>query len=501
MKVICVCLVITFVAGPIAARAEIEVTTATLELSFSESGALISAVTCFPRCVSDSKAEGVVRRARIGGGRYSLFDHGLTHRLWTMTPSLRGTERVLMFVHESGARVTWSIPEEGYGLALEIGGSSGLPQLGVHSGTDFRPRALAGFGGWIERIRYVGLPARTSHFAGARGALDDAEVGAWRTDGWVGFRNRYWAFMLRPDRPVDVAPSTGREQVDASMAITPDRAGMRFDVYLGPIETNALSATDPGLKRLMFGGLWFWLRWICFALLWLLNAIHALLASALPPGLSWGIAIMGTSLTVSVLMRPLTRIADRLQEEVHVIERRLAPELNEIKRAHKGEEQANRILALYRREAVHPLYSLRSFLGVAIVIPVFIGAFDMLAENIHLLGISFLWINDLSRPDAIATLPFEIPFFGAKVNLLPFLMTGLSIVSSSLHRPAAQHPELRRKQLRNMFFLSAAFFVLFYTFPSGMVLYWTTNNLISAVKGGYRQLKAPVESKEQKQHG
>ena len=151
---------------------------------------------------------------------------------------------------------------------------------------------------------------------------------------------------------------------------------------------------------------------------------------------------------------------------------------------------------MYQREGVHPLYSLKSLMGVAIVIPVFIGAFDMLAENIHLLDVSFLWISDLSRPDAIATLPIEIPFFGAQVNLLPFLMTGLSMVSSSLHRSPSQHPQLRKKQNRNMYLLALAFFVLFYTFPSGMVLYWTTNNLISAVKGGFRRLTAPSDHEE-----
>jgi membrane protein insertase Oxa1/YidC/SpoIIIJ len=117
------------------------------------------------------------------------------------------------------------------------------------------------------------------------------------------------------------------------------------------------------------------------------------------------------------------------------------------------------------------------------------------------LGVSFLWIGDLSRPDAVGHLPFELPFFGAGINVLPFLMTGLSFLASMLHRSPAQHPDLRRKQLRNMLLLAAAFFVLFYTFPSGMVLYWTTNNLISALKGGWRHLGKPAPGAEQGEHG
>jgi membrane protein insertase Oxa1/YidC/SpoIIIJ len=119
---------------------------------------------------------------------------------------------------------------------------------------------------------------------------------------------------------------------------------------------------------------------------------------------------------------------------------------------------------------------------VAVVVPVFIGAFDMLAENIHLLNTGFLWITDLSRPDDLFGLPFRLPFFGAEFNLLPVLMTGLSFIASWLHNPLALNAQLRGRQVRNMILLAVAFFLLFYTFPAGMVLYWTTNNLISVIK-------------------
>ena len=186
------------------------------------------------------------------------------------------------------------------------------------------------------------------------------------------------------------------------------------------------------------------------------------------------------------------RIADRFQQQVNETEARLAPELQRIKKNYKGEEQSAKILALYKTERVHPLYSLKSMMGVAVVIPVFIGAFDMLAENIHLLNAGFLWIADLSRPDSLFLMPFRLPFFGADFNLLPFLMTTLSFIASALHKPLALKAEVRRKQVINMILLAVVFFVLFYTFPAGMVLYWTTNNLISVVRYGWR-LRGRVE--------
>jgi YidC/Oxa1 family membrane protein insertase len=237
----------------------------------------------------------------------------------------------------------------------------------------------------------------------------------------------------------------------------------------------------------MYAGLWFWLRWICIFLALLLGWIQSIVSV-------WGLAIMLLSFCVGFMMLPLTRIADSMQQQVNRTEARLAPELARIKKEFKGEVQAAKIIALYKTERIHPLYSLKSLLGVAVVIPVFIGAFDMLAENIYLMNTSFLWIKDLSRPDELFLLPFELPFFGAGFNLLPWVMTGLSVWASLLHKPLALQADLRQRQVRNMILLAFAFFVLFYTFPAGMVLYWTTNNLISVGKSVWASF---VEQREQ----
>ena len=128
-------------------------------------------------------------------------------------------------------------------------------------------------------------------------------------------------------------------------------------------------------------------------------------------------------------------------------------------------------------------------MGVFVVIPVFIGAFDMLAEKIHLSGESFLWIADLSHPDAFLALPFQLPFFGGYLNLLPFIMTGFSFIASKMHSHPAMDAASQRKHARNLLLMSLGFLVLFYTFPAGMVLYWTTNNLISVVKTLWKKRK------------
>jgi len=442
-------------------RADVTVNTETLRLTFDEQGNLGSAIACFPACSGDQVRlqqfadEGLVTLDGLPGGKWSVHDNVVAER------------KELMFAGPDGVILIWRIPRQGYRIELELNGTGGLS---IRSGTSFRPREAAGFGNWLEQSRYALIDQGEVRQVG----LDEDEAVTAEIDGWVGYRNRYWTLMASPPGPVTATLASAPGRQDASIAVAAADSGT-WSLYLGPIEPNVLNQTHTELPKLLYAGLWFWLRWICLGLFYLLAGIKLLLPS-------WGAAIMVLSLAVNILMLPLSRIADRMQQQVNETEARLAPELQRIKKNFRGEEQSAKILALYKTERVHPLYSLKSLAGVAVVIPVFIGAFDMLAENIHLLHTGFLWIADLSRPDDLFHLPFRLPFFGAELNLLPFLMTGLSFIASMLHNPLALNAELRRRQVRNMLLLAVAFFVLFYTFPAGMVLYWTTNNLISVIK-------------------
>ena len=455
------CLLMLCCIGACGAEAATTVNTQTLRLTFDGQGNLESAIACFPGCSGDSVRlqqfadDGLIRIGPRAGDR------------WAVAERTSATHHELTFSGPDGGRLTWRIPQRGYRLELELATGAGLS---IRSGPSFRPREAAGFGNWLEQSRYAVINEASVRQIG----LDEDEPAEIEVDGWLGYRNRYWTLMGAPPGPVSARLLSAPGRQDAELAVGSGASGA-WSFYLGPIEPNALKQADASLPRLMYAGLWFWLRWICLGLFHLLAGLKLLIPS-------WGLAIMAMSLTVNILMLPLSRIADRFQQQVNETEARLAPELLRIKQNFKGEEQAAKILALYKTERVHPLYSLKSLVGVAVVIPVFIGAFDMLAENIHLLNTSFLWISDLSHPDDLFQLPFRLPFFGSEFNLLPFLMTGLSFIASMLHKPLALNDELRRKQVRNMVLLAAAFFVLFYTFPAGMVLYWTTNNLISVIK-------------------
>jgi len=455
----------------VTATAQVAVNTESLRLQFSPNGDLMRAEACFPSCqAANSKT------------RVMSSDEGMLVFRQDAVVQLQSERKhtdsftILSFSDQSGEPVRrWRIPDQGWTLSVT---SSGAQAASLISGKDFRPAPSSGFGYLLEQSRYLVFDGSSVESIG----LDEEPQSARTSTGWFGFRNRFWTAMVFPQQPLSFIPLSGETVEDnrIEMSLTEQHPVFDLKVYLGPIEPTVLSRSAEELESLMYSGLWFWLRWICQALYHLLNAIVMVVPH-------WGLAVMVLSVLVGLLMRPLSKIADRLQDQVHEIDARLSPKLSAIKKNYKGAQQSEKILAMYKEEDVHPLYSLKSLAGVFVVIPIFIGAFDMLAENIHLSGESFLWIVDLSHPDAFAQLPFNLPFFGGYLNLLPFIMTGFSFVASRLHNHPAMDAGQRRKHARNLVLMSLGFLVLFYTFPAGMVLYWTTNNLISVIKALWKK--------------
>lgn len=254
----------------------------------------------------------------------------------------------------------------------------------------------------------------------------------------------------------------------------PAATSMTLTLFSGPVDRRALRAQGDSLSALLFAHLWWWLKPLSAGLLMMLGAIQGVIGNA-------GLAIMTLSVAVKLLMWPVTRLADRLQAQVDQQRSILQPAIDQAKKGFRGEERHERVLAVYRAHGISPSYPVKSLVGYAIQIPVFIAAFAMLGENIALSEVSWLWVEDLARPDAFLALPFRIPFFGEDLNLLPCLMTLLTVVAAAVHEDANLNAALLKARRRQLYFLAALFLVLFYTFPAAMVLYWTTNNLLHLI--------------------
>jgi YidC/Oxa1 family membrane protein insertase len=111
-------------------------------------------------------------------------------------------------------------------------------------------------------------------------------------------------------------------------------------------------------------------------------------------------------------------------------------------------------------------------------LPILIAVFNALGEMPQFLGQPFLWIQDLAYPDVVGLLPFHIPLLGDKVSLLPVLMSGAALLSIFLMDKRVVPKSALRSQRINLVLMSIGFLILFYPFPSAMVLYWAFANLL-----------------------
>ncbi len=186
---------------------------------------------------------------------------------------------------------------------------------------------------------------------------------------------------------------------------------------------------------------------------------------------NYGYAIVLLSVFISLLLLPVYMLAERLQKKELLQRQSMQAKLDEIKQGFQGQEQFMMIQSLYRLHKYHPVLGLRSIGSLLIQIPFFFAAYHMLRDFTALEGMSFLFIEDLSKADAL------FPFGRYRINVLPFIMTAINIMAANVYTRRVDP-----KSLVSAWNIALIFFVLLYAMPSGLVLYWTCNNVFAFVK-------------------
>ncbi|MDR0598528.1 MAG: YidC/Oxa1 family membrane protein insertase [Treponema sp.] len=194
-----------------------------------------------------------------------------------------------------------------------------------------------------------------------------------------------------------------------------------------------------------------------------------------------GASVIFLSAVVNTLTLPLYAIADRWQREERELQGRMREKLDRIRRAFKGDERQMIIRAYYRQMAYSPLFPLKASAGLLLQIPFFIAAYQFLSQTSMLSGASFLFLRDLNAQDLL--IPLSPPFGGEGVNLLPFVMTAVNLAAAFLYAR-----KLGKREMIQLFAMALVFLVLLYNSPSGLVLYWTMNNVYSLVKNAAQGL-------------
>jgi len=235
-----------------------------------------------------------------------------------------------------------------------------------------------------------------------------------------------------------------------------------YTMYLGPRDLGILKDAGIDLDRAVNFG---WTDILAKPLLYLLrffnNFIH-----------NYGVSIIILTIIVKILFWPLTHKSYKSMKEMQ----KLQPRMAKIREKYKdNKEQLNKeMMGLYKTYKVNPM---GGCLPMIIQIPVFFALFRILGSAIELRHAPFmLWIQDLSAPDRLFNFPFHIPFMAPPygVPVLTLLM-GASMFIQQKMTPSPGDPA----QAKIMMLLPLIFTFMFINFPSGLVLYWLVNNILS----------------------
>ncbi|MYM41991.1 membrane protein insertase YidC [Duganella qianjiadongensis] len=217
-------------------------------------------------------------------------------------------------------------------------------------------------------------------------------------------------------------------------------------LYSGPQVEKLLEQVTPGLDLVKDYG---WLTIIAKPIFWIMDQLHKALGN-------WGWTIIAFTILIKLAFFPLSAAGYRSMAKMKV----LTPKMQAIRERHKGDpaKMNQATMELYKAEKINPL---GGCLPILVQMPVFIALYWVLQASVEIRGAAWLgWITNLAAPD---------PFY-----VLPVLYAITMFITTKLN-PAPADP----MQAKMMMFMPLAFSVMFFFFPSGLVLYWVVNNILS----------------------
>lgn len=273
---------------------------------------------------------------------------------------------------------------------------------------------------------------------------------------WVAFGGNYFtAVLLNSENGVNT--SIGSFGNTFFFRGRGDSVKGTFSLYLGPKHRELLRAYGHDLHRTVDLG---WFAFVGDPILHGLHFLYSLLGN-------YGLAIVALTLLLKTALLPLTKTSFRSMKAMQDLQ----PEIKALRERVKDPTQLNKeVMSLYQKRGVNPLGGCFPML---LQMPIFLGMYNALQRDIDLRHAPFaLWINDLSTPEGLR-------IFGVAVPVMILLM-GASMLFQQITSPAVGDPAQRKA----MFAVPVVFTIMFvlFPFPSGLVLYWLTNNVISIIQ-------------------
>ena len=361
-----------------------------------------------------------------------------------------------------------------------------LPLLGVDtlSGSD-----VEFWGGKFEKwFPSLAPAAQRQTVPGPKNAPQSVE--------WAAVKNKYFTQILTPATYAESctvlarrgAPERVSSMIFFSRTVTPidtiaaeialpsqpvpagETLTQESTCYIGPKDYASLKANGPHQEEILQLGFW---RPIGILILKIMVWFHDHIWPY-----NYGLAIILLTFLIRVVFWPLNRKSmlstQRMQE--------IQPEITALRERFKSDpaRQQQEMMKLYREKKINPM---GGCLPMLIQIPVFFALFIVLRGAIELRFSSFLWISDLSTPENLfaGKLPFAL-------NILPLLM-GFTMWLQQKMTPTSDP-----QQQKMMLMMPIIFTLMFYSFPSGLSLYWTTNQVMMIVQLAHMRRRHPPQT-------
>ena len=272
---------------------------------------------------------------------------------------------------------------------------------------------------------------------------------------WIAQEDKYFFSSLVPKGPVDEV-RVWDQNGEALVAAEFNGGTNNYMLYAGPKENNRLLKYHVGLEYVIDFGFF---SIIARPLFWVLKLFYKVFHN-------YGVAIVILTTIVRIPFIPLVSKGQQSMKKLQDIQPRMA----EIKEKYKNDPQRmqREVMELYKKHKVNPM---GGCLPMLLQIPVFFALYKVLLISIELRGAPFMfWIHDLSVKDPSYVLP---------------VIMGITMVIQQKMTPSSMEP----MQQKMMMIMPVVFTFMFLSFPSGLVLYWLVNNLLSIGQQFYTNRK------------
>ena len=372
------------------------------------------------------------------------------------------TKKTFQFEQKSFLiRVTSEVSQNGVLVPHEITWRGGFGDAGVvnpltvQHAIYYDPNAAGGFLGLGSKLQ-----VKTAKDA------KNGPVSATAPFSFVGIEDSYFAAAFLPGNKSSVEQTTYSDGVPDAKGTDEQRVGVgvggggvnTLSLFVGPKDTDLLRKVDPKLEQVVdWGWFWFLAQPLFTALNWTTDhLVH-----------NYGWSIVLVTIIINLVLFPLRLTSMKSSRKMQTLQ----PQINAINEKYKGypirdprqSEKNAEIMDLYKKNDVNPV---GGCLPMVLQLPFLWAFYKVLAVSIEMRGAHWLWVTDLSQPEALA------------IHMLPVLL----IVTQFLTQKMTPSPGMDPSQQKMMMVMPLIFGYMFYFASSGLVLYWLTGNVVAVAQ-------------------